>query len=49
MITRGRKGSADQVVAIFQFSDSLPAYSAPYELEEVVSVKGARVYAAKRD
>ncbi|HBB80831.1 MAG TPA: alpha-amylase [Cryomorphaceae bacterium] len=49
MITRGKKGSADQVVAIFQFSDSLPAYSAPYELEEVVSVKGARVYAAKRD
>ena len=49
MITRGKKGSTDQVVAIFQFSDSLPAYSAPYELEEVVSVKGARVYAAKRD
>ena len=49
MITRGKEGTSDQVVAIFQFSEDRPVYSAPSELEEVIAVAGARVYAAKRD
>ncbi len=49
MITRGKEGTSDQVVAIFQFSEDPPVYSAPSELEEVIAVAGARVYAAKRD
>ena len=49
MITRGKEGASDQVVAIFQFGEDLPIYKAPTDLEEVIAVTGARVYVAKRD
>jgi hypothetical protein len=49
MIVRGEEGEASKVVGIFNFGEGDAAFEAPADLEEVISVKGASVYAAKLD